>query len=65
MMLLLLLLLSTLQTTMDQVNLGHSTKNIPIPGKSEYLQSLIASAEKFIRSIRLKTFFYLNPNENA
>ena len=65
MMLLLLLLLSTLQTTMDQVNLGHSTKNIPIPGKSEYLQSLIDSAEKFIRSIRLKTFFYLNPNENA
>ena len=65
MMLLLLLLLSTLQTKMDQVNLGHSTKNIPIPGKSEYLQSLIASAEKFIRSIRWKTFFYLNPNENA
>ena len=47
---------------MDKVNLGYSTKNIPIPGKKDYLTRLISSAEKVIRSIRWKTFFFLNPN---
>jgi hypothetical protein len=46
---------------MDQVNLGYSTKNIPIPNQKEYFQRLITSAEKFIRSVRWRTFFYLNP----
>ena len=49
---------------MDQVNLGYSTKNIPIPGKKEYLQRLINSAEKFVRAIRWRTHFFLNPNKN-
>ena len=46
---------------MEQVNFGYSTKNIPIPGKREYLQQLIGSAEKFIRSIRWRALFFLNP----
>ena len=46
---------------MEQVNLGYSTKNIPLPSKKDYLQRLISSTEKFIRSIRWRTYFYLNP----
>jgi hypothetical protein len=46
---------------MDQVNLGYSTKNIPIPTKKEYLKSLTNSAEKLIKSVRWRTLFYLNP----
>ena len=46
---------------MDKVNLGYSTKNIPIPGKKDYLTRLISSAERIIRAVRWKTFFYLNP----
>ena len=46
---------------MDKVNLGYSTKNVPIPPKKEYLKRLIHSAEKFIRSVRWKSFFYLHP----
>ena len=49
---------------MDQMNLGYSTKNIPIPGKMEYLQKLIDSAEKFIKSLRWRTHFFLNPSKD-
>jgi hypothetical protein len=45
---------------MDQVNLGYSTKNIPIPDKKEYLKRMISSAERLIRRIRWRTFFFLN-----
>ena len=48
---------------MDRINLGYSTKNIPIPAKKEYLQRLISSTEKFIKSIRWRTYFFLNPNK--
>ena len=44
---------------MEQVNLGYSTKNIPLPTKKEYFKRLIGSTEKFIRSG--KALFYLNP----
>ena len=47
----------------DTINLGYSTKNIPIPGKNEYLQKLIQKTEKFIRNIRWKTYFFLKPKE--
>lgn len=34
-----------------------------MPSKKEYLQSLISSAEKFVKSARWKAFFFLNPNK--
>ena len=59
-------MLSTFETTMEQelehVNLGYSTKNIPIPTKKDYLKCLINKAETFMRNIRWRTFFFLNPD---
>jgi hypothetical protein len=49
---------------MDQVNLGYSTKNIPIPDKKEYLKRLISSAEKLIGRIRWRTYFFLKKDTN-
>ena len=46
---------------MEQVNFGYSLQNIPIPERKVYLQMLINSSEKLIRSVRWKAFFYLNP----
>lgn len=47
---------------MERINLGYSTKNVPMPKEKEYLQRLIEKSEKFIRALRWRTFFYLNPN---
>ena len=58
-------LLSTLEIAMDgleRTNLGYSTKNIPAPAKKDYLKCLIAKAETFMRNVRLRTFFFLNPD---
>ncbi len=60
---LLLFLLSTLGIIMEQVNFGYSTKNIPAPTQRTYLKSLIAKTEKFLRAVRWRTFFYLNPEK--
>ena len=49
--------------TMEQINYGHSLKNIPVPDKKTYLQMLVNSTEKFMKNLRWKTFFYLNPND--
>jgi hypothetical protein len=46
---------------MDQVTLGYSTKNVPVPSQKDYLQRLISSADKFMKSLRWRTFFFLNP----
>ena len=63
------ILLSTVKTNMDQglqsVNLGYSTKNIPIPSEKEYIKCFISKVEKFMRNIRWRTFFYLNPNTKS
>lgn len=47
---------------MDQVNLGYSTKNIPIPSKKDYLIRFISSTENLIRCTRWRSFFFLNPD---
>ena len=47
---------------MEQVNLGYSTKNIPVPSRKNYLQELISSTESFIKNIRWRSYFFLNPN---
>ena len=47
---------------MEQVNLGYSMKNIPMPSKKVYLQMLINSIEKFTRNLRWRAYFFQNPN---
>ena len=44
---------------MEQVNFGYSLKNIPIPEEKVYLQMLINSSEKVMKSIRWKVFHFL------
>jgi hypothetical protein len=46
---------------MERVNIGYSTKNIPIPARKDYLKCLIAKTEKFLRSVRWRSFFFLHP----
>ena len=52
--------LSTVKFDMQHVNLGYSTKIIPIPSQ-EYILKLIHSAEKFIRAIRRRVVFLIHP----
>ena len=49
---------------MEQVNLGYSMKNIPVPSQESYLQVFINSIETFSRNIAWRAFWYLNPNED-
>jgi hypothetical protein len=46
---------------MEHVNLGYSTKNIPLARPKEYLKQLIEKIESFLRRVRWKTYHYLNP----
>ena len=40
----------------------YSTKNIPVHGKDLYLKTLISKSETFVKNMRWRAFFYLNPN---
>ena len=53
--------MSTLKFAMQQVNLGYSTKNIPIPSEEEYLMKLTHSAGTFMHAIRWRVAFFLHP----
>ena len=46
---------------MERVNLGYSAKNIPIAQDGQYLKTLIEKTESFLRRLRWKAFFFLNP----
>ena len=50
---------------MEQVNLGYSDKNIPIPSENEYKQCLIKKTQKFLKSANWKASFALNPQEKT
>jgi hypothetical protein len=51
---------------MERINLGYSTKNIPVAPSSQYQLRLIEMAEKLIRRMRWRAFFYfLNPNASS
>ncbi|XP_072050354.1 uncharacterized protein [Amphiura filiformis] len=50
---------------LEKINLGYSTKNIPLPGKKDYLTCLTNKAEKFLKNIRWRTFFFLNPDASS
>ena len=47
---------------MEKFNIDYSTKNIPLPSKNDYLQRLIEKTELFLRRMRWKAHFFLNPS---
>ena len=47
---------------MEKLNIDYSTKNIPLPSKNDYLQRLIEKTELFVRRMRWKAHFFLNPS---
>ena len=47
---------------MEKFNIDYSTKNIPLPSKNNYLQRLIEKTELFLRRMRWKAHFFLNPS---
>ena len=48
---------------MEPVNLGYSTKNIPIAHPTDYLKYLIEKTESFLRRVRWKACHFLKPTE--
>ena len=50
---------------MEKVNLGYSTKNIPLPRKDEYLKRFIENTEHFICQLRWKANYFLNGTEST
>ena len=46
---------------MEKFTFDYSTKNIPLPSRKDYLQRLIEKTEQFLRRMRWKAFFFLNP----
>ena len=46
---------------MEKLNIGYSTKNIPLPSQNDFLQRLIEKTEQFLRRMRWKAYFFLNP----
>ena len=53
------------RSTMEPVNFGYSMKNVPVHSNKDYLMRLIMSTEKFVRAIRWRTYFFLNPPTNS
>ena len=46
---------------MEKLIIGYSTKNIPLPSQNDFLQRLIEKTEQFLRRMRWKAYFFLNP----
>ena len=51
-----------LDLDLQKVTFDYSTKNIPVPTQGLYLKTLINKTEKFVRNLRWRTFFFLNPH---
>ena len=49
----------------SKFNISYSTKNMPLPSRSDYLQRLIEKTEQFLRRIRWKAHFFLNPDTTS
>ena len=43
---------------MEKRNFGISMKNIPIPGKKEYMIKLLGETERVIKAVRWKIYWY-------
>ena len=50
------------QFAMEKFNIDYSTKNIPLPSRSDYLQRLIKKTEQFLRRMRWKAHFKSTKN---
>lgn len=46
---------------MDRISFEYSTKNIPTASKSSYLKKFIEKTELFMKRMRWKAYFFLNP----
>ena len=49
---------------MESINLGYSTKNIPLSNKEVYKKDLIGKTEHFLRRLRWKVHFFLKDNND-
>ena len=58
------LLSSTLRINMEPINLGYSTKNIPIAQPKQYLKCLVEQTESFLRRVRWKACYFLKPTHH-
>ena len=47
---------------MEKFSVNYSTKNIPLPSQNDYRQRLIEKTEQFLRRMRWKAYFFLNPS---
>ena len=47
----------------DKFNFGYSLKNISLPSQKEYVMQLIFSVETFVKNLRWRSYFFLNPQE--
>jgi hypothetical protein len=54
--------LGKMDISMEQFNLNYSHKNIPTASHSTYLKCLIEKTEHFIRRMRWKALYFLNPD---
>ena len=50
---------------LEKVNLGYSTKNIPLADKKKYNLELIATTEALIKRMRWKAIFFLQRDQNT
>ena len=50
---------------MQPFHINDSTKNIPIPGRLQYMKRLIEKGESFISRLRWKLFFIQNPSNDG
>ena len=50
---------------LELVNFGYSLKNISLPSQKEYTLQLINSIETFVKNLRWRAFFLLNPDKQS
>ncbi|XP_048587788.1 uncharacterized protein LOC125570293 [Nematostella vectensis] len=50
---------------MEKFSINYSSKNIPLPSRNDYLQRLIEKTEHFLRRMRWKAHFFLNPDPTS
>ena len=50
-----------MEQELKPINFNYSTKNIPIPHRNDYVKQLIFKTEKFLKNLRWRSFFFLNP----
>ena len=48
---------------MERVDFSYSMKNISLPSQKEYVLQLIHCVEIFVRNLRWRAYFYLNPQQ--